>query len=362
MKFKFPILLSLFITTSLLAQQEVSDLGWDQVVYDLPAEWYGSGEAVRIADNVLLYQRNIGGWPKNIPMHHVLSEKEKKKLLKLQSTGEGATTDNGATVMELIYLSRVYGATGKNAYKAAFLKGIDYLIEDQYPNGGWPQFYPLRGGYYDHITFNDNSMVNIMRVMRAIAQKSDTFSIVADEQTAIKAQLAYDKGIKVILESQYRQEGVLTVWCAQHDEVTLEPAQARTYELPSLSGAESAGIVLLLMEMKNPTPEVVNAIQSAVRWFEKVKIQGLRVESYRTEDGERDRRVVPDQGAPALWARFYGLTDNRPFFCDRDGIKKYSLAEIGYERRNNYSWYTRAPQEVLDAYCEWQSMWVPVNQ
>ncbi|MEE1120457.1 MAG: hypothetical protein UHT92_02070, partial [Prevotella sp.] len=32
-------------------------------------EWYGSEEAVRIAENVLLYQRNSGGWPKNEEMH-----------------------------------------------------------------------------------------------------------------------------------------------------------------------------------------------------------------------------------------------------------------------------------------------------
>jgi pectinesterase len=362
MQFKYLFVLSFFITTSLPAQQDISDMRWSRVVYNQPDEWYGSEEAVRIAENVLLYQRNIGGWPKNMPMHHVLSKKEKKELLKLQSVDEDATTDNGATVMELNYLSRVYGATGNETYKAAFLKGIDYLIEAQYPNGGWPQFYPLKNDYSRHITFNDGSMVNIMRVMHAIAQKSDAFSIVADEQTVLKAKQAYEKGLEIILESQYKQNGVLTVWCAQHDEVTLEPVRARTYELPSLSGAESVGIVLLLMEIDNPSPEVVNAIQSAVRWFEKTQIHGIRVETFQTEDGKRDRRVVPDDMAPALWARFYGLSDNRPFFCDRDGIKKYSLAEIGHERRNGYSWYTRAPQAALDAYGEWQSRWAPARQ
>ncbi|MBO5824327.1 MAG: pectate lyase, partial [Prevotella sp.] len=36
-------------------------------------EWYGSDEAVRTAENVLLYQRNSGGWPKNIEMHEELT-------------------------------------------------------------------------------------------------------------------------------------------------------------------------------------------------------------------------------------------------------------------------------------------------
>lgn len=351
------LLILFFISQSLPAQKDIADMRWKQVVYGQPDDWYGSEEAIRIAENVLLYQLNIGGWPKNTPMHNVLSKREKKVLKKLQPTNKGATTDNGATVMELTYLSKVYKCTGNSAYKAAFLRGIDYLIEAQYPNGGWPQFYPMRKGYYTHITFNDESMVNIMRVMKAISQKSDVYSIVADDKTVLKAKQAFEKGIKVILESQYKQNGVLTSWCAQHDEKTLEPAKARAYELPSLSGSESAGIVLLLMEIENPSPEIVNAVQSAVRWFEKVKIQGIRVESSKTKDGSMERRVVTDENAPPLWARFYELEDNRPFFCDRDGIKKYSMAEIGPERRNGYGWYSDNPQKVLDVYVNWQSKW-----
>jgi pectinesterase len=143
------------------------------------------------------------------------------------------------------------------------------------------------------------------------------------------------------------------VWCAQHDEVTFEPAKARAYELPSLSGSESAGIVQLLMEIEKPDKEVVTAIKAAVTWFEKVKIEGIRIENYTDENGIADRKVVTDVKAAPIWARFYELNDNRPFFCDRDGIKKYTLAEIGLERRNGYSWYTYFPQTILDQYPKW---------
>jgi pectinesterase len=109
------------------------------------------------------------------------------------------------------------------------------------------------------------------------------------------------------------------------------------------------------MDIKDPDPEVVLAIRSAVRWFEKTKIHGIRVEYYQTAEGRRDKRVVKDPEAPPLWGRFNGLDDNRPFFCDRDGIKKYSLGEIGHERRTGYRWYTDAPREVLDRYQEWKN-------
>jgi pectinesterase len=347
------------LNATLIAQTKVEEMEWKRVVSGQPKEWYGSEEALKIAENVLLYQRNVGGWPKNTPMHRALTESQKDELRKLQAVGEGATTDNGATFTELNFLSKVYGRTQKEDIKKAFLKGIDYLLAAQYENGGWPQFYPQRKGYYTHITYNDNSMVNIMLAVKAIAEKNGYYSISPDDATVLKAKKAFQKGVDVILKTQYKQHGVLSVWCAQHDEITLQPAQARSYELPSLSGGESPGIVLLLMSLDNPSPEIVNSIQSAVAWFNKVKINGIKMEGFTNKDGLKDRRIVTDKDAPPMWARFYELEDNRPFFCDRDGIKKYSLAEIGYERRNGYSWYGNGPQKVLDEYKKWQPKWAP---
>ena len=56
-----------------------------------------------------------------------------------------------------------------------------------------------------------------------------------------------------------------------------------------------------------------------------------------------------------MWARFYDLDTELPFVCDRDGIKKKTLEEIGYERRNGYSWYTTDPQEIIDKYSSMES-------
>jgi len=131
--------------------------------------------------------------------------------------------------------------------------------------------------------------------------------------------------------------------------------------LPSLSGGESAGIVLLLMSIDNPSPEIVDAIQSAVLWFDKSKIAGKKIENFINSDSISDRKVIHDKDAPPIWARFYDLDSNQPFFCDRDGIKKNSLAEIGHERRNGYSWYGYSPQAVLDEYKKWQPKLAPDN-
>src|SRR5947208_1394987 len=45
------------------------------------ANWYKSAEAISIADNLTLYQRETGGWPKNIDMATPLNAVETAKLV-----------------------------------------------------------------------------------------------------------------------------------------------------------------------------------------------------------------------------------------------------------------------------------------
>lgn len=346
------VFVTCILSTGLKAQ--VMDKSWSNITDMDEGAWFGSQKAKDIAENVLLYQRNIGGWPKNIQMQNELTKEEKQALIVLKSDDHNVTTDNGATVNEMIFLSKMYRQVPDERYKVAFLKGLDYILEAQYDSGGWPQFYPLKTGYYSHITFNDDSMVNILNVLKEIKNETDYFSIKPSKEIIEKVTVAFNKGIDCILKTQYKQQGILTSWCAQHDEKTLMPAKARAYELPSLSGKESAKIVLLLMEIENPSKEIITAVNSAVAWFEKVKITGLREDRFYNEKGKIiDKKMVPDENAPPIWARFMELDDNTPFFCDRDGIKKATLAEIGAERRNGYAWYTDQPKEVLKKYPKW---------
>lgn len=341
------------LNTSFYAQ--INNRKWPEIINKSEPAWFATAEAKQVAENVLLYQRNIGGWPKNIQMQIPLIESEKQKLIILKSDTKEVTTDNGATCQEMLYLSKMYAQVPDERYKTAFLAGLDYLLEAQYENGGWPQFYPLKKGYYTHITYNDDAMVNILNVLKACIDTTDYYSIKPSEATLVKAKIAFDKGIDCILKTQYKQNGVLTAWCAQHDELTLLPANARAFELASLSGKESAKIVLLLMSIENPSPEIINAINSAVTWFEKSKITGIREEHVPVANSKIiEKVIVKDTNAEPLWARFMELNDNTPFFCDRDGIKKASLAEIGQERRTGYGWYTNEPKEVLKKYPNWK--------
>ena len=344
--------LFLLITVGINAQNTYKK--WPDIIRKNDNAWFASAEAKKIAENVLLYQRNIGGWPKNIQMQQELSPQQQKDLIELKKTAAETTTDNGATCQEMLFMSRMYAQVKDERYKESFLKGLDYLLEAQYDNGGWPQFYPLKKGYYTHITYNDDSMVHILNVMKDISEQSDYYSIKPSKEVIEKTKKSFEKGIDCIIKTQYRQNGVLTAWCAQHDEVTLAPAKARAYELPSLSGKESAKITLFLMSVEKPSPEIITAVQSAKAWFEKTKITNLEEKRVVNDAGKIiEKKMIVTQNAAPIWARFMELDTNEPFFCDRDGIKKKSLDEIGAERRNGYAWYTDEPKEVLKKYAGW---------
>jgi PelA/Pel-15E family pectate lyase len=327
---------------------------WDRCL-DQPLAWYASDEAVRVADLVRLHQRKTGGWSKNIDMARPLDTSE-RAALEVAKSDSDSTIDNGATTTQLRFLALVHSATRANRFRDAFVEGFDYLLAAQYPNGGWPQYFPLRADYSRHITFNDDAMVHVLEVLRDAAAGKAPFAFV-DSPRRARAADAVSRGVKLMLAAQIRMQGRLTAWCAQHDEVTLEPRQARTYEHPSLSGRESVGIASFLISIPDPDAAVVAAVDAAVAWLREVVVRGIRIEN-RTDaslPGGFDRVVVKGPAAPPIWARFYEIGTNRPIFSGRDSVIRYDMADIEHERRVNYSWYGSWPAALLDTeYPAWK--------
>ncbi len=304
-----------------------------------------------MAANILSYQSDLGGWPKNIDTTATAFTGNRDELK--------PTFDNGATTDELRFLARMYNATKDENDRVAFERGLDYIFKAQYANGGWPQYYPPGRKYPRRITFNDDAMVRLMEFLRE-TDRSRIYDFL-DGQKRQAARRAFDQGVQCILKCQIKVGGKLTVWCAQHDENDFSPRRGRSYELPSLSGAESVGIVRLLMSLDSPSPQVVQAVQAAVAWFQEAELHGIRqdVQTDARSPKGTNKVVVKDASAPPMWARFYEIGTNRPIFADRDGVAKYDLAKIGYERRNGYSWLGHWPKHLLTTeYPAWQRKWI----
>jgi pectate lyase len=192
-----------------------------------PAQWFAGDEARRIAENILSYQSDRGGWPKNINTTAKPFSGDRRKDLQ-------PTFDNSATTDELRFLARSYGATRTERCRRAFEKGFDYILKAQYPNGGWPQRYPPPHTYERRITFNDDAMVRLMEFLRE-TYSSGVYAFL-DSPRRQAARAAFDRGVACILKCQIKVGGKLTAWCAQHDERDYTPRIGRSYELPSLSG------------------------------------------------------------------------------------------------------------------------------
>jgi PelA/Pel-15E family pectate lyase len=306
-----------------------------------PLEWFTSTEGKAIMEAILSLQTPTGGWSKRTDM----TKKRKPGMAFGNEKNYIPTFDNDATSKQLTLLAKAYTATGDKAYQDAFARGLTLIFNAQYPNGGWPQNYPLVGGYHNYITYNDSLMVNLMFLLRDVANGEGNYAFVGKEQRAL-AQRSLDKAIQCALNTQVLINGQPTVWGAQHDPITLMPAQARAYEMASLTSAESVWMVEFFMGLENPSADVINAVHGAAAWYEATKITGKT-----WVRGEAE--LKDDANAPALWSRFYELGTNKPIFGDRDGSVHYEIGKVSKERREGYAWYTTSPAKVLKHYAKW---------
>lgn len=332
-----------------------------------PAGWYAEADARRRADNLITYQLPSGGWSKNFdPVDHPRARGEgysPENTSKFLAPGDHdqpqdirwsylGTFDNDSTTTELHFLAKVIhaaDASRSTAWRAAFDRGLGYILAAQYPHGGWPQVYPLEGGYHDAITYNDDAMTNLLHFLQPIAEGSAEFGFVSAERKA-QARAAIQRGLDCLLATQIQVGDRRTVWGQQHDALTLKPTSARNYEMPSQAAGESAGIAFYLMTLRDPSPGAIAAVHAAAAWFERTQLKGV---AFRAAEDGSGRKLLPDPGAGPIWARYYEIGRDRPLFGDRDKSIHDDVAEISQERRNGYSWFGNRPARVLETYASW---------
>ncbi len=295
-----------------------------------PGGSFSSPEAKQLVAAVLSYQLPCGGWSKGIaygkgpraPGTHWTA---------LESPWHYAGTfDNRATTGELQLLALAQAVSPTVEVLAGLLRGVDMVLEAQFPNGGWPQNYPLEGGYHDFITLNDSAMLHVLELLELVAEGAQGFDAV-DVARRARARAAVVKGNACLLKLQIRW----AVWCAQYDALTMRPAHARLFEPASLSGGESVEVVRYLMRQPR-TAERDGAIESAIAWFSAAK-------------------TFPDtkEGGAARWARFYDLKTQQPIFPGkRDGRHHATFEEMAAGNPVGYDFLVRKPADLIGKWAE----------
>ncbi|MGO9317082.1 MAG: pectate lyase [Terracidiphilus sp.] len=335
---------------------------------DRDSAWYSSPEARHIAGVIVSFQTPAGGWGKNLNM-----SKDPRRpgeaftpnnLSRFPSPGDFdtplepdwnyvGTIDNDATTTQMNFLAKVITAVGPkddSAYRAAFLRGMNYLFAAQFPNGGWPQVWPLEGGYHDAITYNDDAMTQAVDLMHHASEAKNEFSFIP-RNIRRRAASSFARGIQCILATQIVANDTLTVWSQQADALTFKPVSGRNYEPPAQCAPESASLLLLLMnDLPHPTAAEQKSIRAAAAWFKKTAIYGQRWQRWPDPSG-----LIPTPGAGPIWARYYQTGADIPVFGDRDKSIHDNVSELSRERRLGYSWYSADSQRALERFAQWSA-------
>ena len=344
---------------------------------DHAAAWWSSDEALKDARNIVSWQVADGGWSKNIDM--VSQARAPGDLYDADNENRFpdpadfdkpvdaswhyiATLDNDSTWLQIRFLARVTSAllaahrdADAAPFRASVERGVEYLLDSEYPNGGWPQVWPLEGGYHDAITINDDAMLHAIEILHDVANGTADYSFVS-QSLKRRAGPAAERGIDCLLRLQITENGVKAAWAQQYDALTLEPTSARNYEMAALTSDESFPIVEFLMGLPDPSAAEVTAVHAACAWFTRVEIFGYR---YGSGDFMADRRspggrkLVAVAGAGPIWARYYQIGTDKPIFGDRDKTIHDDVNDLSLERRNGYSWFNTAGIAVLNEYKSW---------
>ena len=203
-----------------------------------------------------------------------------------------ATFDDGNSAVATRYLLRFYATTLESAYLEPLVKALDFFVKAQYPNGAWPQRYPLHydfshDGFPDYTsfyTFNDGAAAaNVLTLVAG-------YELLGDERYLEAAK----RGVDFMIAVQ-GPEGQ-AAWAEQYDPKTMEPAAARTHEPAGFVVRESAEIVQLLetFYMMTGSTRYLRPIPGAIAWFERV-----------------NRETMEFKRPPA---RYYQLNTNLPVY------------------------------------------------
>ncbi len=333
---------------------------WNDQNADDTAPLWPETNIAAIADNLLIYQRADGGWPVNRnPLRKLTSAEIKAE--QAQHNAQDSSFDNRNTYPQIRYLAAAFRKTNNSLYRDAARRGLSFIIDTQLPNGGWTHTPARTDDYFGHITIMDAVMPGILTLLREINEGDPNF-IFLTKQERHAAKIAQNRGDQLLLQLQIKQNGIPTIWAGQYTRDKVQPTTGRAFELPGLVARESVEVVQYLMGFKNPNKATINAIENAITWFKENAIQGLRyqeiaakAERFDFHGSASDFIVTPDAQAPLLWARFYDLADNTPFFANRDGTRVATLSEVARERRTGYSWYGYWPSQLIEQdYREWK--------
>lgn len=324
------------------------------------------------ADNAITWQiPNVGGWDKDYANHIKTPRGDqpynKKSGWLTKDGGYLGTIDNDATYSHMYIIAEAYEISKDQKYKDSFDFALEFLDHLQTEKGGFTQVYPERGNYSDYVTFNDDAMANVMKMLKKMYKAEAPFKSILNDEERQTVKKMFDDGIDYILKSQIIVNGEKSGWCAQHDPETYEARHGREYERASISGSESMGVIELLLE-QTENQKCIDAGMAALRWFDAHKLVDKAFDKNGKVNAETGKlEYIYTKSGSTIWYRFYdlngvGFFSDRATFTDESGNKVpneaynacdgyfYDVSQISEERRKGYSWMGTWPKNLIEKY------------
>lgn len=250
--------------------------------YHATGDEYYFEAAKAAADALIRGQHPAGGW--NYVIDTAGEESLKRwyetvgrnawRLEELQRYYGNATFDDAGTSEASQLLLRVYLEKRERKYRAPLEKAIAFVLDSQYPNGGWPQRYPfVEGGglhghedYTPYITFNDDvageNLEFLIYAWHGLATNGRGDARILD---------AINRGMDIFVKTQQPQPQ--PAWGLQHFPDTLKPAGARTIEPQAFVTHATGGNIRSMLGFYRLTGDrkFLERLPEALDWLDQVR-------------------------------------------------------------------------------------------
>ncbi len=252
-------------------------------------EFYYQG-AQQVAAAIIFAQHASGGWnyvadyagDASLKDWYATIGKHAWRLEEFQHYYGNATFDDMGTAEAAKFLLRIYLEKRDEQYRVPLYKAIDFVLNSQYPIGGWPQRFPLM---YDHpypdhpdyssfITFNDDVAAENIDFLLMCYQ---TLGETRMREPIIRAMNAF-----IVTQLGQPQPG----WALQYT-TELQPSGARSYEPRSLHTPTTAENISQLIKFYRLTGETkfLARIPEALDWLESLTFSDTKALEGRTHPG-----------------------------------------------------------------------------
>ncbi|UKM63811.1 pectate lyase [Flavobacteriaceae bacterium GSB9] len=253
------------------------------------------------------------------------------RLEEFQHYYGNSTFDDDVTSDAARFLLRMYLEKMDPTYKPALDKAIQFILNSQYPNGGWPQRYPLRfdfekQGFPDYTsfyTFNDDVIWENINFLTQCY-------LVLGEARFLKPIY---KGMNFYKISQ----DSCGAW-GQQINMEMKAASARTYEPEAFLPSATCENALLLIRFYKITgnKKFLEGVPKAIKWLEENMLPEEKREGHRTHptfvDAKTNKPIyVHRKGSNVKYGRYYTDDDDKNLLAHYYGKAHVRLTELKYE-------------------------------